>query len=113
MALVIHRRRLGDFLGADTFGAALNDAGEVVGISGSGLETTALLFRRDLVVPHPVDAEPGLCAAIRDAGVRVTPGRGFFAAPPRRAHLRLSIACFGEDRIEEGCRRLGAALAGR
>ncbi|MEX1310714.1 MAG: PLP-dependent aminotransferase family protein [Candidatus Sulfomarinibacteraceae bacterium] len=66
-----------------------------------------------LVLPHPVDAEPGLCAAIRDAGVRVTPGRGFFAAPPDRAHLRLSIACVGEDRIEEGCRRLGTALAGR
>ena len=66
-----------------------------------------------LNLPHPVDAEPGLCAAIGNAWVRVTPGRGFFAAPPRRAHLRLSIACVGEDRIEEGCRRLGATLAGR
>ena len=44
---------LGDFLGADTFGTALNDAGDVVGISGSGLQTTALLFRGGLVAPLP------------------------------------------------------------
>jgi probable HAF family extracellular repeat protein len=45
--------RLGDFLGADTFGTALNDSGDVVGISGSGLQTTALLFRGGLVAPLP------------------------------------------------------------
>jgi DNA-binding transcriptional MocR family regulator len=38
------------------------------------------------------------------------PGRGFYADPPSRAHLRLSIACVDEKLIEEGCRRLGATL---
>jgi DNA-binding transcriptional MocR family regulator len=66
-----------------------------------------------MTLPEPVDAEPELCEAIGNAGVRVAPGRVFYAAPPDRAHLRLSIACVGEDRIEEGCRRLGGALAGR
>lgn len=42
--------RLGDYLGADTFGTGLNDAGQVVGISGSGPNTTALLFRDDHVL---------------------------------------------------------------
>ena len=62
--------RLGDFLGADTFGAALNDAGEVVGISGSGLETTALLFRGGLVVPLPgLGGGYDWAEAINDAGL--------------------------------------------
>jgi DNA-binding transcriptional MocR family regulator len=66
-----------------------------------------------MTLPEPVDAEPELCEAIGNAGVRVAPGRVFYDAPPDRAHLRLSIACVGEDRIEEGCRRLGGVLAGR
>jgi len=64
-----------------------------------------------LTLPHPADAESMLCDDLRNAGVRVTGGRGFFATPPARAHLRLSIACVAEDRIEDGCRRLGSTLA--
>ena len=51
-----------------------------------------------------------LCDNLRNAGVCVTPGRGFYAVPPSRAHLRLSIAFVDETQIEEGCRRLGATL---
>jgi DNA-binding transcriptional MocR family regulator len=64
-----------------------------------------------LTLPHPADAESMLCGELRNAGVRVTAGRGFYASPPARAHLRLSIACVGDDLIEEGCRRLGSTLA--
>jgi len=63
-----------------------------------------------LTLPHPVDAEPKVCDNLRNAGVSVMPGRGFYADPPSRAHLRLSIACVDEKQIEEGCRRLGATL---
>ena len=64
-----------------------------------------------LTLPHPADAESVLCDDLGNAGVLVTPGRGFYANPPKLAHLRLSIACVPEDRIEEGCRRLGSTLA--
>jgi len=63
-----------------------------------------------LTLPHPVDAEPKLRRDLLNAGVRVAPGRAFFAALPDRAHLRLSIACVDETGIEEGCRRIGATL---
>jgi probable HAF family extracellular repeat protein len=45
--------RLGDYLGASTRGTGLNDVGEVVGVSGSGLDTTALLFRTGQVIALP------------------------------------------------------------
>ena len=45
--------RLGDFLGAGTGGFGLNDAGDVVGVSGSGLDYAALLFRAGQVIPLP------------------------------------------------------------
>jgi len=64
-----------------------------------------------LTLPQPVDEEPRLCGELRRAGVKVASGRRFFAAPPSRAHLRLSIACVDEGLIEEGCRRLGSVLA--
>jgi len=45
--------RLGEYLGASTRGFGLNDLGEVVGVSGSGLDTTALLFRDGEVIALP------------------------------------------------------------
>ena len=51
MAVLI--QRLGDFESAGTGGHGLNDANEVVGVSGSGLETTALLFRDGHVIALP------------------------------------------------------------
>ncbi|HVP14307.1 MAG TPA: PLP-dependent aminotransferase family protein [Terriglobales bacterium] len=44
-------------------------------------------------------------------GVKVVPGRLFFAKPTVVPHLRLSIACVDDDEIVEGCARLGRALA--
>lgn len=43
-------------------------------------------------------------------GVRVEPGRPFFAVPPVAPCFRLSIACAEEAAIEEGCRRMGRTL---
>ncbi len=64
-----------------------------------------------LTLPHPVEAESEVCDDLRNAGVRVAPGRVFYASTPEHAHLRLSIACVDEERIEEGCRVLGGVLA--
>lgn len=64
-----------------------------------------------LTLPNPVESEPGICDGLESAGVRVAPGRRFYATAPTHAHLRLSIACVDEAEIEEGCRRLGSALA--
>jgi DNA-binding transcriptional MocR family regulator len=47
---------------------------------------------------------------VAQAGVKVAPGSEFFSRPPATPHFRLSIACADEDRIAEGCRRLGRAL---
>ena len=63
-----------------------------------------------LTLSDPVDTEATICREVGRAGVRVAPGRWFFAKPPENAHLRLSIACVDETRIEEGCRRLGEVL---
>jgi uncharacterized membrane protein len=65
-------QRLGDYLGAGTDGLGLNDFGEVVGITGSGLDTTALLFRDGLVLPLP-DLGGGYnwAEAINNQGVAV------------------------------------------
>jgi probable HAF family extracellular repeat protein len=46
-------RRLGAFQGEGTRGNGLNDADEVVGVTGSGLDTTALLFRDGSVIALP------------------------------------------------------------
>jgi uncharacterized membrane protein len=45
--------RLGDYHGADTSGYAINDSNEVVGLTGSHLDTIALLFRNDDILPLP------------------------------------------------------------
>lgn len=63
-----------------------------------------------LTVPLPARREPEVCARLLRAGVRVAPGRPFFARAPAAAHARLSISCVPEERIEEACRRLGSAL---
>jgi 2-aminoadipate transaminase len=62
---------------------------------------------------------PGLTAAHESAlvqqalgeGVAITPGSLFFPTPPEQLHFRLSIAKAKVHEVEEGCRRLGRALA--
>lgn len=66
-----------------------------------------------LTLTEPVEAEDEIVHSLLDAGVRVAPGRAFYANPPRRAHLRLCIACVDERSIEEGCEILGRILKGR
>ena len=55
-------------------------------------------------------SEDELVTRLLEAGVRVTPGRSFFVDPGEGVHLRVSTAVEGEQRIEEGCRLLGAVL---
>jgi len=63
-----------------------------------------------LTLPHDVESESKIRSDLHNAGVLVAPGRRFYATAPAHAHLRLSIACVDETRIEEGCRRLGGVL---
>lgn len=63
-----------------------------------------------LTLPGKAADEPGICDRIARQGVKVAPGRRFYARPPAEPHLRLSIACVDEETIREGCRRLGRAL---
>ena len=64
-----------------------------------------------LRLPLPIGSESKICDDLSFAGVRVAPGRWYYAHPPESAHLRLSIACVDEALIEEGCRRLGETLS--
>lgn len=66
-----------------------------------------------LRLPATGSEEDAWCKQLARAGVRVAPGSAFFGSPPTQTHLRLSIACVDEPRIEEGCRRLGATLSER
>jgi DNA-binding transcriptional MocR family regulator len=63
-----------------------------------------------LTLPGQAREEPLWVDRLREAGVRVSPGRIYFGQASARPHARLSIACAGEESIESGCRRLGAAL---
>jgi GntR family transcriptional regulator/MocR family aminotransferase len=65
-----------------------------------------------LTLPEVDGSERDVVERITAAGVKVGPGRRYFAHPPATLHLRLSIACVDEEHIENGCRRLGRALAG-
>ena len=65
-----------------------------------------------LKLPRPIEVEDEICDRLARNGIRVAPGRWFYAEPPTHAHLRLSIAVVDEIQIEEGCRRLGAELPG-
>jgi DNA-binding transcriptional MocR family regulator len=65
-----------------------------------------------LTLPEVGRSESDVVERITAAGVKVGPGCRYFAHPPAEPHLRLSIACVDEERIENGCRRLGRALAG-
>ncbi len=56
-------------------------------------------------------AEAELDSRLQRAGVLLTPGSSFFAGKQPGVTFRLSIANLAEDEIEEGCRRLGRALA--
>jgi len=64
-----------------------------------------------LTLPDRRENGRSWCDRLAEVGVRVAPGSQFFGTPPLRPHLRLSIACVDEDRIEEGCRRLGEVAA--
>jgi DNA-binding transcriptional MocR family regulator len=57
-------------------------------------------------------AESELMESIVREGVKVGPGRRYFANRPATPHFRLSIACVTEQQIAIGCRLLGRALAG-
>ncbi len=50
-------------------------------------------------------------AHMLEHGVLASAGSLFYATPRSGAHFRISIANLDEGEIEEGCRRLGAALA--
>lgn len=56
--------------------------------------------------------EEALHARLTQHGVKAALGSRYFAKPPPGLHLRLSIATVDLSEIEEGCRRLGAALRG-
>ncbi|MEW5981321.1 MAG: PLP-dependent aminotransferase family protein [Acidobacteriota bacterium] len=56
-------------------------------------------------------SEVALYQRLLGGGVKVSPGRVFFAAPPRGAAFRVSIACVTDEEIAEATRRLGQALA--
>ncbi len=65
-----------------------------------------------LLTPRGAAAdEEALRERLLHAGVRVEPGRPFFPHAPDRPHFRLSISRVDEEEIEEGCRRMGRALA--
>ena len=64
-----------------------------------------------LTLPDVGKSESELVERIASAGVKVGPGCRYFARRPATPHLRLSIACVAEERIETGCRRLGRVLA--
>jgi DNA-binding transcriptional MocR family regulator len=49
---------------------------------------------------------------LRTAGVVVSPGSLFFPTPPEHFCFRLSLSNVPPTKIEEGCRRLGKAVAG-
>lgn len=63
-----------------------------------------------LSVPGRPGEERVLFERIWRAGVKVVAGRTFHVRPTRVPHFRLSIAWVDEERIREGCRRLGRAL---
>lgn len=65
-----------------------------------------------LTLPETGRSESNVVATIAAAGVKVGPGCRYYARPPAAPHVRLSISCVDEKRIEIGCRRLGRALAG-
>lgn len=54
--------------------------------------------------------EADVCDRLARGGVSAMTGRGSFAVPSSRAHLRLSIAAEPAGRIDEGCARLGRVL---
>jgi GntR family transcriptional regulator/MocR family aminotransferase len=56
-------------------------------------------------------AEAEAMERLLDAGVVVSPGSLFFPTPPDHFCFRLSLSNVPPSKIEEGCRRLGKALA--
>jgi DNA-binding transcriptional MocR family regulator len=80
-------------------------------LPASGVEWTeptggyTLLLRMRRPLP-----EAKLVEQLRHAGVLVSPGSLYFAKPTDFPSFRLSIANLTEERIQEGCRRLGRVL---
>lgn len=66
-----------------------------------------------LTLPGRGEDESSWCERFAAAGVHMAPGSRFFGTPPNQPHFRLSISCVDEERIEEGCRRLGEVTAQR
>jgi DNA-binding transcriptional MocR family regulator len=64
-----------------------------------------------LTVERTAASEERVDAQLRAHGVVASRGSLYFASPHRGVHFRISIANLDEGEIEEGCRRLGAALA--
>ena len=64
-----------------------------------------------LIMRDPSIDERSLCDRLLGQGVKVVPGSIFFARPPSGARLRLSIACVDEEKILDGCSRLGRVLS--
>ena len=66
-----------------------------------------------MTLPGGPSNEASWCRALEEAGVRVAPGRPFFGAPPAHGHLRLSVSCVDDERVREGCRRMGVVFRDR
>lgn len=64
-----------------------------------------------LTLPEEGRSEEEIEEQCGEFGVRVSPGRLYYLTPRSEPHLRLSISCVDRTRIQEGCRRLGRALA--
>jgi DNA-binding transcriptional MocR family regulator len=47
----------------------------------------------------------------REAGVLLSPGSLYFCTPPKNLCFRVSVANLSVEKIKEGCRRLGTAMA--
>lgn len=65
-----------------------------------------------LTLPEEGWSEEEIEERCGEFGVRVSPGRLYYLTPRSAPHLRLSISCVDRTQIQEGCRRLGLALAG-
>ena len=62
-------------------------------------------------LPALKETEEALLEHLAREGVAVCPGSQFFPSRPRHLSFRLSVSNLDEPRIEEGCRRIGRALA--
>jgi DNA-binding transcriptional MocR family regulator len=64
------------------------------------------------VKPRRAISEDDALEQARVAGVFVSPGSVYFPSPPEELCFRLSLANLSQEKIQEGCRRLGKAFKG-